>query len=103
MLQILSVDIRECYLHAEQCRRWAEVAPTPTAKVDFLDMERRWLSLAHNYEFAERLSDSTDSKRKQQKPFSKLKQQSVRRSQARSQGSVAGTVGRVQRFKDAIA
>ncbi len=65
MLQILSVDIRECYLHAEQCRRWAEMAPTPTAKVDFLDMERRWLSLAHNYEFAEQLSDSTDSKRKQ--------------------------------------
>jgi hypothetical protein len=50
MLQTLSIDINECYLHAEQCRRWAEMAPTPTAKVDFLDMERRWLSLAHNYE-----------------------------------------------------
>ena len=64
MLQTLSVDIRECYLHAEQCRRWAEMAPTPIAKVDFLDMERRWLSLAHSYEFAERLSDFSRSMRK---------------------------------------
>jgi hypothetical protein len=40
------------YLLAEQCRRWAEIAPTSPAKVDFLDMERRWLSLAHNYEFS---------------------------------------------------
>jgi hypothetical protein len=57
MLQTLSVDIRECYLLAEQCRRLAETALTPSAKTDFVDMERRWLSLAHNYEFAERLSD----------------------------------------------
>jgi putative tryptophan/tyrosine transport system substrate-binding protein len=31
---------------AAECRRWAEVAPTPSVKLDFLDMERRWLSLA---------------------------------------------------------
>jgi hypothetical protein len=64
MLQNLIIDIRECYLLAEQCRRWAEIAPTSPAKVDFLDMERRWLSLAHNYEFAERLSDSTAPRRR---------------------------------------
>jgi hypothetical protein len=51
------------------------MAPTTIAKVDFLDMERRWLSLAHDYEFAEQLSDSTHSKREQQKPFSKRNQQ----------------------------
>jgi hypothetical protein len=56
MLQTLSVDISECYLLAEQCRRLAETALTPSAKTDFIDMERRWLSLAHNYEFAEWLS-----------------------------------------------
>jgi hypothetical protein len=69
MLQTLSVDIRECYLLAEQCRRLAETAVTPFAKTEFVDMERRWLSLAHNYEFAERLSDSTApfSKRNQKK------------------------------------
>jgi hypothetical protein len=64
MLQNFSKDIRECYLQAEQCRRWAEVAPTQAQKADFLDMERRWLSLAHSYEFAERLSDFSRSMRK---------------------------------------
>jgi hypothetical protein len=39
-----------------QERRLAETALTPSAKTDFIDMERRWLSLAHNYEFAEWLS-----------------------------------------------
>jgi hypothetical protein len=56
MLQNLSKEIRECYLRAEQCKRLAEAALTPAAKDDFLGMERRWLSLAHSYEFAERLS-----------------------------------------------
>jgi hypothetical protein len=60
MLQIRSLDSCECYLHAEECRRWAEVAPTPSVKLDFLDMERRWLSMAHNYEFAERLSGNRE-------------------------------------------
>ena len=59
MLQTLSVDIRECYLLDEQCRRLAETALTPSAKTDFVDMERRWLSLARNYEFAERLPSFT--------------------------------------------
>ena len=58
MLQNL-IDIRECYLQAQQCRRWADVAPTQSAKADFLHMERCWLSLAHNYEFAELLSRFT--------------------------------------------
>jgi hypothetical protein len=67
MLQNLSEEIRECYLLAEQCRRWAETALTPSTEEDFLAMERRWLSLAHSYEFAERLSAFTS-------PFSKSKQ-----------------------------
>jgi hypothetical protein len=61
MLQNLSTDIRECYLLAEQCRRWAEIAPTSLSKADFLDMERRWLSLAHNYEFSELLSGNREA------------------------------------------
>jgi hypothetical protein len=32
-------------------------ARTETGKADYLAMERRWLSLARSYEFAERLSD----------------------------------------------
>jgi len=61
MLQNLSKDIHECYLHAEECKRFAETARTPSAKGDYLAMERRWLSLAHSYEFTERLSNFTVS------------------------------------------
>ena len=57
MLQNLSEDIRECYRRAEDCKRLAEGALTETGKADYLDMERRWLSLARSYEFAERLSN----------------------------------------------
>jgi len=59
MLQNLSKEIRECYLRAEECKQSAQVALTESAKNDFLDMERRWESLAHSYEFAERLSNFT--------------------------------------------
>ena len=69
MLQNLSKEIRECYLRAEECKRSADAAMTPAAGTDFIDMERRWLSLAHSYELAERLSSFTEPfrKRKQQK------------------------------------
>jgi len=36
MLQNLSKDIRECYLHAEECKRFAETARTPSTKGDYL-------------------------------------------------------------------
>jgi len=42
MLQSLSREIRECYLHAEECKRLADAAGTEAGKADYLDMERRW-------------------------------------------------------------
>ena len=59
MLQNLSREIRYCYGRAEECKRLAATALTDDIKADFLDMERRWLSLARSYEFAERLSSFT--------------------------------------------
>src|SRR5262249_47221714 len=69
-LQKLTKEIAECHEHARACRERAERALDPAAKNDFLDQERRWLSLAHSYEFAARLSRFTVplSKRQQQKP-----------------------------------
>jgi hypothetical protein len=64
VLQNLSNEIRECYQHAEDCRRRADEATDPVTKRDFLETEKRWLSLARSYEFAERLSRFTE-------PFSK--------------------------------
>ena len=46
MLQNLKDEVRECYEHAEECRRRAEYAADNATKQDYLDLERRWLSLA---------------------------------------------------------
>ena len=59
MLQKLTKEIAECYEHARKCCECAERALDPASKNDFLDQERRWLSLAHSYEFAESLSRFT--------------------------------------------
>jgi hypothetical protein len=48
-----------------QARERAKTADPPT-KQDFLDMERRWASLAHSYEFAERLSNFMDEVKRRQ-------------------------------------
>ena len=60
MLNNLSENIRQCLQHAEDCARKAAAQTCPTLKADFLDMERRWRSLARSYEFSERLADFSD-------------------------------------------
>jgi len=59
MLLKLSEEIREYYRHATDARQKADVAIDPGTKEDFLDLERRWLFLAHSYEFSERLTRFT--------------------------------------------
>src|SRR5262249_46534423 len=51
-------------MRAAQCRLRAKHVINPTIKQDLLDQERRWLTMALNYEFAERLSDFTDEARR---------------------------------------
>jgi hypothetical protein len=60
MLNNLSEQIRDCYAHAEECARKAADQTDPQLKQDFLDMERRWLTLAKSYELSERLEDFSD-------------------------------------------
>jgi len=57
MLFKLSEDIAECYCRAQEARQKAEQTTDPSIKGDFYDLERRWLFLAHSYEFTERLSE----------------------------------------------
>jgi hypothetical protein len=59
LLNNLSEQIRECLQHADDCARRAAEQTCPTLKEDFLDLERRWLSLARSYEFCDRLDDFT--------------------------------------------
>jgi hypothetical protein len=51
----LSKEARDCRARAERCGRRATAERDPQARLDFLDVERRWLKLARSYEFAERL------------------------------------------------
>jgi hypothetical protein len=60
MLQKLDSEIRECYRHAAECSRRADESQDSFTRQDFLDAEKRWLCLAHSYEFAERLSNFTE-------------------------------------------
>ena len=55
MRNVLGESIRDCYGHAEHCRRRAKEQSDPLLRQDFLDCERRWLLLARGYELAERL------------------------------------------------
>jgi hypothetical protein len=61
MLQKLTEEIAECYRHASECRERAKTTD-PATKMDLLGQERHWLSLAHSYEFAGRLTTSPFSR-----------------------------------------
>jgi hypothetical protein len=52
---VLRENIRDCYGHAEHCRRRAKEQSDPLLRQDFLDCERRWPLLARGYELAERM------------------------------------------------
>ena len=51
----LTEEIAECYRRARESREQSERTPDLSLKQDFLDLERRWLSLARSYEFSERV------------------------------------------------
>jgi hypothetical protein len=57
VLNNLSEQVRECLQHADDCARQAAAQTCAKLKEDFLDLERRWLSLARSYEFSDRLDD----------------------------------------------
>jgi hypothetical protein len=52
---VLIDNIRDCYSHAENCRRRAKEQADSALRQDFVDCERRWLLLARGYELAARL------------------------------------------------
>jgi hypothetical protein len=54
-----------------RAKRSAERALSEAAKADYLDMERRWLSLARSYEFTEGLSNFTTTAFSERKPAKK--------------------------------
>jgi hypothetical protein len=59
-----SEQVRECLRRAEESAQRAKVEPDPALARDFLDMERRWLSLARSYQFAEQVETFTNHNKK---------------------------------------
>jgi hypothetical protein len=55
MFVSVSNEASECRLYAEHCADKAQLQSDPQLRQWFLEMQRRWLSLARSYEFAERL------------------------------------------------
>jgi hypothetical protein len=76
MLQGLSEQIRNCLLRAEECGQRAKTERDPALVRDFLDMERRWLTLARSYQFGESLDDFTTANSEQRRKFDERLQQS---------------------------
>jgi hypothetical protein len=52
----LSKQAQECHVNAARCVRNAMAAQDAAARDEFLEMERRWLSLADCYQSSKRLS-----------------------------------------------
>jgi PAS domain S-box-containing protein len=59
MLRKLGEQVQACFDHALNARRKADRTADPALKADFLEMEKRWLTLAQSYEFTERVTDFT--------------------------------------------
>ena len=59
MLQRLSAQVRACHERAAEAKSKAEATADPAVKADLLEMERRWLALARDHAYTERLGDFT--------------------------------------------
>jgi PAS domain S-box-containing protein len=69
MLEQLSDQIRKCYERAAEAKAKADATDDPVLKAEFLDMERRWLTLARSYGFTESLEDFTTVNSEWQRKF----------------------------------
>ena len=71
MLNNLSEQIRKCLEHAEDCAREAAALPNGSpVKQDYLNLEKRWFSLARSFELGEQLTDFTnEAKRRASAPI----------------------------------
>jgi PAS domain S-box-containing protein len=69
MLEQLSDQIRECYERAAEAKARADATNDPGLKAEFLNTERRWLTLARSYGFSEGLEDFTKENSERRRKF----------------------------------
>jgi hypothetical protein len=62
MSESLAAWVEECYRRAKEARRIIEAATTtPAERADFLEVERRWLSLARGHGLKEQSKRASDT------------------------------------------
>jgi PAS domain S-box-containing protein len=69
MLEQFSDPIRTCYERAAEAKASADATSDPALKAEFLDSERRWLTLARSYAFVESLEDFTTTNSERRRRF----------------------------------
>jgi len=72
MLEQLSDQVRGCYERAAEARAKADATNDPALRVEFLDMEKRWLMLARSYGFTESLTVFTTANSRWRRWFDQL-------------------------------
>src|SRR5215470_6265764 len=76
MLEQLSDQVRNCHQRAAEAKANADATSDPAVKAEFLDMERRWLTLARSYGFTESLEDFTTVNSERRQKFEERLQES---------------------------
>ena len=84
MLEQLSNRVRECYERAAESKARADTINDPALKAEYLNAERRWLSLAHSFGCGGSLADFTAANAELQRKFAQRLQASL--------GSVEGSL-----------
>lgn len=69
MLEQFTDQIRRCYERAAEARARADTTDDPQLKAEFLDAEKRWLTLASSYGFTESLKDFTAANSERRRVF----------------------------------
>jgi hypothetical protein len=69
VLDNVSKQIRECLEHAQHCARQAAALPADSpSRLDYLQLEGRWLALARNIGFGERLDSFAKNASRSSRP-----------------------------------
>jgi PAS domain S-box-containing protein len=76
MLERFSDKIRLCYERAAEAKERADATDDPALKTEFLNAERRWLTLARSHGFAESLEDFTAANSERRRKFDERVQHS---------------------------
>jgi hypothetical protein len=114
MLENLSEQVLDCLRRAEEAAERAKRAPNPSVRRDLLEMERRWLKLAHGYQFLDQFGVFTTYNKQRRAELSRrlsLLNQMLGNAPAEAGGSTVKTAKkhildqrlRVERQRELIA